>query len=221
MEKTKNIISNNCVGARYYENMGACFENPFMWVSIKLKDFIYLIENFDTIDFFNVNSYLTMGEFYKDDVSFLNCDSRCCTSLIDNNIKIYYIHHHYTKYHKTKKVFRNKISEENFKKGITNNVEYDMVGCDILQYLDDKWFERLKRMKKSNKKPIFVYWDSPSYTNDDITKLFSLKTKYTIIVLSEKDYSKLENENCRYLQLTCKNTKKMAEQLTSYIKNNL
>ena len=34
-----NIISNNCVGARYYEKK-SFFPNPFMWNSTKLNDSI-------------------------------------------------------------------------------------------------------------------------------------------------------------------------------------
>ena len=48
-----NIICNTCVGARIYERQNKRFENPFMWCLIRPEEFIFLINNYDRIDFKN------------------------------------------------------------------------------------------------------------------------------------------------------------------------
>lgn len=211
MEKF-DIISNNCVGARYYEKEGY-FPNPFMWNSIKLKDFIYLIKNFDKINLLNIKSFFTSYEIHKD-----KKNDKCSTILLDDIIKIYYLHHHYDEKHLSKKVFRNEKSEINFKKQKFDFVEYDISGSDILDYLENCWYRRLKRFNKENKK-IFVYWDSPDYNNDDIKKLFELNGDFIIIVISEEDYSEFTDNSHFYIKKIQNNTITMANILKSFLKN--
>ena len=45
-----NIICNNCVGAVLYKQKNIKFNNPFMWSLVSPNDFIYLINNFDSLD---------------------------------------------------------------------------------------------------------------------------------------------------------------------------
>jgi len=206
-----NLISNNCVGARYYERKNG-FTNPFMWNSIKYEDFIYLIKNFDKINFKNIKSKFTNNEIYREkDIENVPC------IVLDNKINIYYIHHFYNKEHPTKKIFRNKKSEENFNNGILNKVEYDMSGNDILKYLENCWNKRLKKTNFNNKN-IFVYWDSQDYTRDnDISELFKLKGNFKIIVISEKDYSNLQDKNHIYLKTYARNTITMGKVLDVFL----
>lgn len=207
-----NVISNNCVGSRFYERVGV-FPNPFMWNSIKLKDFLYLIENFEKINLLNIKSFFTNGEITKD-----KNNDRCSTILLDDKVKIYYLHHHFDESHLTEKVFRNEKSKKNFENGILDRVEYDMTGCDILKYLEKCWFKRLNRMNNKLKK-VFVYWDSQEYTNDDIEKLFKLNGDFIIVVISEKNFSKYTDKSHFYIEKKCSNTIKMAEVLSNFLSN--
>lgn len=45
-----NIISANCVAGQIYKRLNLQYANPFMWVSIFLSDYMYIIENWDNID---------------------------------------------------------------------------------------------------------------------------------------------------------------------------
>lgn len=47
-----NIISNTCVGGHYQKNvLEVPFQNPFVWTRLTLDDYLFLNENYDTIDF--------------------------------------------------------------------------------------------------------------------------------------------------------------------------
>lgn len=51
-----NIISNNCCGADIYTNvLKTEFSNPFIWSLLFPNDFIYLYENYDSINFKNID----------------------------------------------------------------------------------------------------------------------------------------------------------------------
>ena len=39
-----NIISSNCIGGWYYRLKGLPFQNPFIWDTMKISDFIILIK---------------------------------------------------------------------------------------------------------------------------------------------------------------------------------
>jgi uncharacterized protein (DUF1919 family) len=55
-----NIVSNSCIGALLYKQCHNTFNNPFMWNVIDFDSFVYLIENWNTIDFYDY-------ELIKDD----------------------------------------------------------------------------------------------------------------------------------------------------------
>lgn len=145
-----NIISNNCVGARYYEKK-SFFPNPFMWNSIKLKDFIFLIENFDNINLSNIKSYFTSNEIHKD-----KKNDKCSTILLDDCIKLYYIHHHYEESHSSKKVFRDDKSETNYKNKKFKSVEYDVSGYDILIILKNVGLDDCQDLIEKRKKYLSI-----------------------------------------------------------------
>ncbi len=199
-----NIISNNCIGARYYQNNHIQFQNPFMWNLIKLSDFIFLIENFDKIDFNNIKLYFSKNEVEKD-----HDTDKCSTILLDNYIHIYFIHHHYTQLHKCQKSIR-----------ITGN-DYEIIGNDILEYLKNKWINRVNRLKKNNN-IIFVYYDIDNFTNTNINKLFNIKSQYKIILFSNTNYKDkcTKTNNIFYIKPLSNNTNILAEQLSQFIKNN-
>lgn len=72
-----NVICNNCVGARVYQQLGLQFANPFMWADIPNEEYIYLINHFDEINFENIS-------LIKKDFFYLT---------IDGKVTLRYIHH--------------------------------------------------------------------------------------------------------------------------------
>ena len=46
-----NLICNNCVGARVYEALNKQYTNPFIWSLVRPDEFVYLINNYNNIDF--------------------------------------------------------------------------------------------------------------------------------------------------------------------------
>ena len=55
MEQVKhNFISNNCIGGRLYECLNEQYQNPFIWTIVMPNDFLYLVENYDKINFKNI-----------------------------------------------------------------------------------------------------------------------------------------------------------------------
>ena len=123
-----NIVSNNCIGGRLYEVRNEQFANQFIWARILHSDFIYLINNFDNIDFSNVSFNL---EYYK------SKDYQNVICKLDNKISMHFTHYVY-----------NENYETPYKKDL------DVLYKNILEYSKDKYFNRLKRMSG---KPIFVY----------------------------------------------------------------
>lgn len=199
-----NIISNNCIGARYYQNNKIQFQNPFMWNLIKLTDFIFLIKNFNTINFKNIKLYFSNNEVTKEHDS-----DKCATILLDNNIHVYFIHHHYTELHKCKKIIR-----------ITGH-DYEIIGNDILEYLKNKWLNRLIRLKQNNN-IIFVYYDTAGLTNTDINELLNIKSQFKIILISNTNYEEkcLKTNNIFYIKPKSTDTNILADQVKQFIKEN-
>ena len=113
----KNIIANNCVGARIYQIKGEAYNTPFVWCLVSPEDFLYLYENFNIINFKNIRIEKD-GEWY-----FIR---------VDDKIKIYYPHYRY---------------DENCnipaKRGIG---ELNIYYCNIEDYIVEKYKSRLSRM---------------------------------------------------------------------------
>ena len=98
-----NIISNSCVGGHLYKNeFKTEFKNPFVWELIDFNSMLYLIKNWDNINWYNF-------ELEKD----ANWNFRI---IIENKITIKYVHYKFDKnanhpYKKDIDVFSNKIWE--------------------------------------------------------------------------------------------------------------
>jgi len=84
-----NIICNNCVGGRLYEVNNEQFTNPFIWERIDHNDFIYLIKNFNNINFYNTSFKL---EYYKS----VNYQNVLC--IVDNKVPIHFTHYVYDEF---------------------------------------------------------------------------------------------------------------------------
>lgn len=75
-------ISNNCLGGNLYKHVFKSeYTSPFIWSRITNPEFIFLLDNFKTIDFSSVHS-----EFYANE--------GCYKLIVDGKIKILYPHYH-------------------------------------------------------------------------------------------------------------------------------
>ena len=137
-----NIICNNCIGGRLYEARNEQFSNQFIWAKILHNDFIYLINNFDNIDFSNISFSL---EYYK------SKEYQNVLCKMDNKISLHFTHYVY-----------NENCDTPYKKDL------DVLYKDILTYSKEKYFNRLSRMSGS---PIFVYsFNNIQYSIDEYKK---------------------------------------------------
>lgn len=80
-----NIICNTCVGARIYEQINKRFENPFMWSLVRPNEFVFLINNYDNINFKNFK--------VKDNLV-----------TIDNKVRVFFKHYKFGSYASPKKI---------------------------------------------------------------------------------------------------------------------
>ena len=80
-----NIISNDCIGGRVYNEYNSKYENPFIWSCITTDDFIYLMDNFYSIDFYNIKCEFLNEELYN--------NKNIPQIIIDGKICLQFIHH--------------------------------------------------------------------------------------------------------------------------------
>ena len=169
-----NLISSDCLGGRYFQNNNSEYKNPFIWNSIFLSDFIYLINNWNFINFNNIQIIFTDNEYGK--------YKHVPTIIIDNIIKLYF-HHHYED--------KNCLKPTKIHKHID---DIDLGYYDILNYLKEKYFNRLQRLVKEN--PVFIYNDKPLSTDIDLMEFIKLETPYKkILVTTKTEYKKFKSNN--------------------------
>lgn len=75
------VISNNCCGGRFYQQTNMKFNNPFIWMICPYDSIIYIMNNFDKIDWFNY-------EFEKSKLK-----ENTFIIKVENNIEIHYVHY--------------------------------------------------------------------------------------------------------------------------------
>ncbi len=173
--KPINLISSDCVGGRYFESKNSKYTNPFIWESIKLSDFIRLIEKWDDIDLSKTKWYISNKEY--GDIE------NVPTVIVDNSIKVFFHHHHQMEEYKTPTKLHKDVDD------------IDLGYCDIAQYLEEKWQNRLKRMEGE---PVFCYNDKPFSTDVDIMEFINIKTPYKkILITCNKEYKKYENSSLK------------------------
>lgn len=175
MEQIKhNFISNNCIGGRLYQCLNEQYQNPFIWTIVMPEDFLYLVENYDKIDFKNIK--IENGVF----------TNRSCKKhryLIDGKIGL--VAYHYEK-------------DSNVEK--PTKIGSDLHISDIENYMVSKYLQRLERMRLT--KPIFVFsgFSLPQFdvSNKDIEKFLSIETPYKrILLVRNKDFLRRKVENTK------------------------
>ena len=175
-----NIISNDCIGGRVYNEYNSKYENPFIWSCITTDDFIYLMDNFYSIDFYNIKCEFSNEELYN--------NKNIPQIIIDGKICLQFIHHHQDE----------KYSEPTK----TSDYKYsvDIYYNDILNYLKDSYIRRVNRMISLKEEPIFIY--SPSvgkYVNNSYDSVINSNNDFKkIICCSENTVIKLNDKTKRY-----------------------
>lgn len=123
-----NLISQNCLSGNIYKNhLKEEFGNPFIWTVIDFNSMLYLIQNWNTINFKNY-------ELVKD-------DKWNFSIIIDGKVKVQYVHYIFDPDAKTVQMHC--------------NVRGDIKYCKIWEYIIKKYEERLNRMLDKKEEPIF------------------------------------------------------------------
>lgn len=193
-----NLIGNNCIGGRLYEVKNIQFSNPFIWMRILPEEYIYLIKNYDNINFNNVQ--FSLEEFkYKDKFNVI-CN-------LDNKINIHYTHYFLDKSY-------------DMPTQIDSNVYYK----DIITYSKNKYFSRLKRMTGN---PIFVFSfnkiDKKYDSNDILKKIINIDTQYNINILLNKDNFNniIYKENINLINLTNEELDSDTKKIANLVKDKI
>ncbi len=146
------------MGAQLYKScIKSDYMNPFAWSSMKIEDFLKLIENYDILDFRNIKCELIKNEAK----TLCEYGSIVPKITIDNCVEVFYCHYQQKdKYKSPKKIggytYHNKINE----------------------YAVNEYFKRLERMTEP---PVFLWqltgneWYNP-HNLDIINELRKLKT---------------------------------------------
>ena len=153
----RNIICNNCVGARLYQAENCQFQNPFMWCSEDSKDFMNLISQYDTL---NLDDVSFSFERYRNKP---NNSVLVTIPFNGGDIRCHFIHY---------------VLDINQKAPVRVNETNDIKFCDIIDYAKDKWS---RRQKRNTEEPLFLIIDNFKTNLDDF---IGLQTRYKIVVFT-------------------------------------
>lgn len=181
-----NLICNNCFTGFFQKKNNLRYETPFVWNRINPKDFIYLMEHFDTINFNDIELKCNKDVKRYKELS-VNMKSFCI--IIENEVFVFYNHYKYRAEAKTPVIE-------------TPDVYY----YRNFEYTLNKYNERLKRMDKT-KTPIFIYHSNTTNRanesenwklidkKEDLEKMIDIanKKKYKFIAITQ--FQELENFN--------------------------
>lgn len=140
--------------------------NPFIWSSIDLNNFCSLIENYDTLNFNNIECEI---ETNNSGICFQK--SLCPKIIIDNKVEVNYFHY-----------------IEDKKCDLPTKVKGYTAINDVKKYAIDCYNRRLEKMKEC---PIFI-WDVTrakwynKQNENPVEKIKNINSNYTIIIYSSK-----------------------------------
>lgn len=174
-----NVICNTCAASHVFADNNIIFSNPFVWNTIIADDYLRLVQNYDKINFANLEVLPNTTNHRKD------AQYRI---VFDKQVSIYLPHH---------------VNDSNYttltKKpnGRTMKIYYN----NMKQYIFDTYSRRAGRMKD---KPIFfVDYRSDGYqewTDNDILKFIEIQTPYKkYICVNDKKWLKYDSPSCKIL----------------------
>lgn len=157
----QNIIASSCVGAYIMRDyLHQQFNNPFIWCATEHHSMLYLINNYDTINWFNVSMRMSNG-FKPKSYPILT---------IDNSVDVKFVHYRFS------------WPDKKLRKDSTST---DVFYRFIYRFTLDKYFTRVQRMLSCGIPPIFVWagsWDSQQPTKDEFRQI---NTKYRVVLCPE------------------------------------
>lgn len=186
-----NIISNSCLGAFLYkEVLRIPYSNPFCWNVIDDESLVYLIQNYDKIDFENF-------ELVKD-------EHKNFYIVIDNHVKVWFIHYRYSE-----KDTSIRIEGE--------DVFYSKIWEYIVECYE-KRLERMRIANENPTFVLGTSWDFGKVTYSLAEKISKIETDYKIIMTGNFDLDFELPKNCLYIKHSChRDNKKLAEYIRKYI----
>ena len=172
-----NIISNNCTGGFIYKKLLKTeYENPFIWCRLFNDEFLYLMQNYDNINFHNY-------EIGKHSNKLVNLTNPFYIK-IDDKISINYTHYYFD-------INANKPAI----------IKTDFFYCKIWETILKNYEKRLLRMEG---KPVFIFNDDGDYsvfgTNktwvDVVPQIIELATKIdNKIIIISNHHSEIKENN--------------------------
>lgn len=152
-----NLISQNCLAGNIYKNhLKEEFSNPFIWTVIDFNSMLYLIQNWNTINF--TNYLLTKDEHWNFSI------------IIDDKVKIQYVHYKFNP--------NCKIPCKDY----IGNIHYNK----IWEFIIKKYEERLTRMLEKHEEPIFcicnfnTIFKDAIYTDEQLNTLAKYKNVHIL-----------------------------------------
>lgn len=89
MEDKFCVISSNCMSGVWYRDIVKTeYEVPFIWSNIKLSDMLWLIENFESIDFTDIKCLISHGELPTKGEGDVHVKIELC-----GKVSVYFIHY--------------------------------------------------------------------------------------------------------------------------------
>ncbi len=162
-----NIISNNCLGGFIYKDfLQIKYENPFIFSLMDYDDFLYLLENYETIDFENF-------ELIKESEKFENFGI-----IIEGKIKVRFIH---SKFDKECKIPTIKVFHDEKTMRTVTDIYYNK----IWEYIVEKYLSRIKRMPK---RIDLIALDVDDDNDIDVNKILEVckEKNYKVFVCTNK-----------------------------------
>jgi len=187
-----NLITNNCLGAFTYQKLNIEYNNPFIWSVVTIDDMVKLLNNYNTLNWFNIRCEKTT-EMIKGWNNSYNI-------LVDNCFRIYYIHYKYNPKCLT-------LTKH------TNSVNKEYLHMD--EYVTNTYLRRVKRMLNSNIPPM-VYVQQSGNEGWTERNLEALLSKYSpralpICVIGSRSLRKFTKDNVFvYEQGNCKSIQDIA-----------
>lgn len=186
-----NIISNSCLGSFLYKDVFQIpYQNPFCWNVIDDDSLLYLIQNYDKINFDNY-------ELTKD-------KNRNFYIIIDGKVKVWYIHYRYS-------------AQDAKPRMQGEDVFYARIWEYIVECYQ-KRLARMKSNNEMPIFVLGTSWDYGKVTYELAKKIASLKTEFRIIMTGDFILDFALPKNCIYVQHSCiKDNKKLAAIIKDYI----
>lgn len=178
------LIANNCLTVHVYQKQNREYDNPFFGNRIFCKDFQKLMENFETIDYENVDICLNDDLHHTDPKG---TPKRTVSIILPGNIRVLYQHIEYSK-------------DDLIPRRVNNTVYY----YKNYEYALNSYLRRIKRMKMTADK-LFIFSDNevPGFSTEE-DRINLIKTaercKKKMLFITEKEkYKQYENDYCKVL----------------------